>query len=657
MTQAHSEEARYRALLELSPRAEGALVRLLEGLHDESWRVRKAAVEQLARVPEPDAVAARLIAVLGERGQTGARNSAAEALVRLGSPAVPGLVDLLAHPDPDQRKFAADILGELRRPSTVPALLAALQQPDPNVQLSAAEALGRVGGEEAGRALEEVLRTHGALLQLAALEGLYACGRVPPLAVLEPLLGSPQLRRSAYRLLGTLAEPAAVDLACRGLASPGASVRGAALAALWTQRAALGAPRREELLEVIRATLKDVDVSAALEGGLGASAVEIRGGALLVVAALRHAPLARAVVAAATEEALCEEATRALLALKGEGTAELLRQLPSLPAPTRGALAGVLVELADASMVQALCGLVHAAEPDLRPWAVRALGRTRAASAVAPLAQLLPDKELGFVAARGLVTLAGAAQGEVAAALAAVEEPVPPAAALARALLAGPAGLALLRPLAGHPEGEVRAQAATAAGELSPDALPVLSLALADELPLVRRAAVRALGNLPRDGVAPALALALGDEDEGVRRAAVEAAGVCRCVEVAPALAALVSGEAGVASAAVRALGQMGRFSAELLQQAGRHRDPEVLKAALGSAAGLTQAVPLSLALLRHPRWDVRSAAARALGATAGLAELEAVRAARRQEADPLVQVELEAAAAALGRREGQKGG
>ena len=69
---------------------------------------------------------AQLIAVLSDRGQTGARNAAATALAQLGPAAVPALLQLLEHADGDQRKFAADILGDLRLPAAVEGLVGRL---------------------------------------------------------------------------------------------------------------------------------------------------------------------------------------------------------------------------------------------------------------------------------------------------------------------------------------------------------------------------------------------------------------------------------------------------------------------------------------------------------------------------------------------------
>ena len=49
-TQSEGSEARYRALRELALGAEGTLPQLIQGLSDEDWRVRKAAVDRLVEL-------------------------------------------------------------------------------------------------------------------------------------------------------------------------------------------------------------------------------------------------------------------------------------------------------------------------------------------------------------------------------------------------------------------------------------------------------------------------------------------------------------------------------------------------------------------------------------------------------------------------------
>src|SRR5262245_10277463 len=72
--------------------AEEAVPRLVARLGDESWRVRKAAVERLAGSADPVLVCEALIAALADGDNPGRRNAALEALVRCGSVAVPPLL-------------------------------------------------------------------------------------------------------------------------------------------------------------------------------------------------------------------------------------------------------------------------------------------------------------------------------------------------------------------------------------------------------------------------------------------------------------------------------------------------------------------------------------------------------------------------------------
>ena len=111
-------ENRYGALDAL-PVVPASIPSLLTALTDESWRVRRLATERLGALqPSPETVR-QLISMLGNRNDTGARNAAAAVLAQLGAPVLPSVVTLLEHADPDQRKFAADILGAIGTPEAV----------------------------------------------------------------------------------------------------------------------------------------------------------------------------------------------------------------------------------------------------------------------------------------------------------------------------------------------------------------------------------------------------------------------------------------------------------------------------------------------------------------------------------------------------------
>lgn len=90
------------------------------------------------------------------------RETAADALARIGKPAVPALVRTLDDPDANARVQAANALARLgpAAADAVPALTEALDDPDPLVRQAAARALGQIGpaAESAIPALVEILR-------------------------------------------------------------------------------------------------------------------------------------------------------------------------------------------------------------------------------------------------------------------------------------------------------------------------------------------------------------------------------------------------------------------------------------------------------------------------------------------------------------------
>jgi hypothetical protein len=72
---------------------------------------------------------------------------AAQALGRIGKPAVPMLMNALQHRDPHVRLQAAQVLAKIgpEAQAAVPLLVAALDDHDPHVRRAAARALGQIG--------------------------------------------------------------------------------------------------------------------------------------------------------------------------------------------------------------------------------------------------------------------------------------------------------------------------------------------------------------------------------------------------------------------------------------------------------------------------------------------------------------------------------
>lgn len=646
--QSPEEEARYRAVASADLSNESGRDALVRALYDESWRVRKAAAERLPAISDVQGAIPQLLTVLADRGQTGARNAAAEALARMAPHSTPALMELLRHEDPDQRKFAADILAEAGDPQSSTALIAALNDPDRNVQLSVAEAVAKVGGDEARRAIERLLSHQDPLLKLAALDGLAALRHAPPLPVLMPLLDDPALRRAAFRVLGLVREPAALERICRALTDTRRGVREAALVALGMSGYS------DEQEAAIRATVKPTpELVSGLRFALESDSAQLRLGALSVAGALKEVSLATQVAEVARDDALAAEVTATLERLGAAGARVLLGAMDSLSAPARAVAAEALVPLSDPSLVQPLAQLAQSDEPELELFAIKALGRSQSKEAIPVLLKLL-DSPASAAAGRALVQLADPFHADVLQALSeAVHDAATPAAVFALARVGGKAAEPHLQLTLKDPDAAVRAASAEAASAIGgSESLELLRLALTDEEAPVRAAAARALGKLEGEAAAPLLQTALSDSEPSVQGAAIDAAADARV----QALSSQISSVLGtrnpyLASRAVRALARLGRFDDAALSTALANGDPEVLKEALAAGAALASAVKAATSLLSHARWDVRAAAARLLSVSGSAAHQDAVAEALIRERDPYTRQVLDEAFEKLRRR------
>lgn len=643
-------EARYRAIDALPTGAE-AVAPLLAALSDSSWRVRRLAADRLGALEASPPVLDTLVDMLAQRHDAGARNAAAAVLIQLGLSALPHVVRLLRHADPDQRKFAADILGGMRREEGARALIDALDDADANVRTAAAEALGHVGGPRAHRALESLLASSDVLLRVCALEGLTRLGLTVPLPAFPRLLDDPLTRRSAWRLLGHVQHPTVALRVVRALRQP--AERDLALVALSAPPQLL-TPAVEE---AVRAVLRHAaDVVPWLAGALEAEDDERHRGALQVARALRLPSLALPVARSVRDGRDGELVLDTLLSLGLPGAQVLLRSpeaLADLPAEARAVAADAVVQLAAPPLVPALVALLQCGDPELAELGARALGRSASPDAVAPLIPLFDDDTLAAHAARALVSLAQAWPAPVRAALTPLlGGPLRPHVVRAWAEIAGADARELLRRATGAPEPRVRV-AAVEASLFVPEAAPAATpLALMDESALVRRAATRLLSRLPLEQGRALLPRALADEDPSVLAAACVAAGELAATEPRERLAALSTHpDAAVSIAALDTLGVLGFLTNDLLLGASAHADPEVIKRALSLGADHPLLGHRARALLEHPRWDVRVTAARWLAVSGSRDALSALQDAAARETDALARELLGESVAALSDR------
>jgi HEAT repeat protein len=657
-------EVRYRTVRGLSPDDAGQLAQLLAHLADESWRVRRMAVERLASTAEPARVIPELLVALADGENAGRRNAAAEALVALGRAAVDALCETLTSADSDVRKLAADALGEIGDVRAVAALSPAVADADRNVRAAAAEALGKIGGADAAAALEGALRQDDQTLRLATLDALGRAGHTPPISLLAPLAQDPFLRRPLYRLLGSLSDPVALELILSGLREHARGTREAALAALANQRALRRGGGYASLARRVRDLAHaSPEIAAGARAALGSEDPLVVQGALWVLAMIQDTSAASAVAAAGADDRHRDTAVAALEAMGAAAGVALVSSLPSLSPGGRATAIRALARLREWSAVSPLSTLAASGDPDERVMALEALGELGDPSAVPLLATLLGEEMVAAAAARAMTTIgrrdASAVRDEVHRRMAKGPTPL-----LVRLLgeIGGPEDMVALRQAAGSPDAPIRVAAIEAMAALRLAAGgELVAHRLADEDAAVRAAAARALAVFDMPETRRALRAALTDDDPQVASAAATSLGSMGAREAVPDLLALFDlrgGEEGGPGvlpvlAAVRAVTRLGGLDAAALARALAHADSEVVKEALAAAPSVPGAATAILRVAEHARWDVRAAAARALGATGDRAVIEALQKLAAKENDRIAAAAFAQAIQSLAARPG----
>jgi HEAT repeat protein len=685
---AADEEGRYRVTAELDPADADDRAVLLSLLADPSWRVRMAAVEQVASAADPAPLLAPLVSALSAGETIGARDAAGNALERLGDAAVEPLVVALSALDPDLRLAAATVLGAIGDRRAVPALAARLADGDANVRAAAAEALGRAGAPAAIPALLAALDSDDGTLRLAALGALGALRTCPDVARLVPLLADGTLRRSVYRLLGVSGDPAALPLLAGGMSERTRGAREAALSGIGQQRARRPREELAPLEAAARAAAeRDTGLADACAAALASEEPFVAVGAVTVLGAIAEPRHVSPLLRLAEDDRLRPLVDDAIARLRPgrELKAALADAIEAQGPFGRSAALSALARMGSPAALESV--IRDASDPDavVQGEAIAALGRLGAARAVAPLAGLLGDDvpAVSARAASALVEIGGRSPSGRLAAVAAVRDRAgaSPSAALYRVLgaLGGGEDLALLT--AGLRSDAVVQRVAAASAiatlairELARAAfLPALIAALSDPAWPVRAAAARAFAALaeanaaaregdPRRGEHPlcgealgALGAALRDAEPTVRAAAADALGATGRLDQLPALTALLEDPLVppvVAVAALHAVAAIAVPSLQVIARAAAHADAEVVKEAVAAAAALPgdAAADVIRRAAGSPRWDVRRAAARAMAERADPALAPDAQRCAAEDPDPLVARAFADAAASLAR-------
>lgn len=392
-----------------------ALLETIQATRAEDADVREIALRALARIADPRAVEALVVAL--KQAEVWLAPRIADILVRHGEPVVDPMLAFLAEPTRHPaRAWAANILGELKVARAFPALITALKDLDDEVRAKAAGALGKLGDRRAVAYLLDHLLTDPAPFVRARIAG--ALGQFQGNEVIDRLvraLGDPAwwVRMRSVEALEQIGPSAETPLIV-ALDDPDPEIRIRAAVAL--ER--LGVPGR--IVRIIEAGEATADTTALL------TKLGIAGARELLAELLHHSNAAvRAAVVGAIRDAdrkdltaeLIERAeqdsetavrARALDALHALGARDAvpaaLEALGNADEKVRAAATNLIGNLGGSDLADVIRPRTTDQEPLVRAAAARALGLVHATGAEAEFTLLLrdPDPRVRAAAAEGV---------------------------------------------------------------------------------------------------------------------------------------------------------------------------------------------------------------------------------------------------------------
>ncbi len=211
-------DARQKAAFLVAQSTTGRNLSLMfELLGDKDWRVRKTVVDGFVRDGRPEIVAG-LLDALADPENAGKRNSATEALIRIGDRATQPIVERLhREEDIDVRLSLVNLIGDLRSANGFNTLVAMLEHElDVNVASSIVSSLGKYRDASALPRLIRVLGEREDLwLKFHVIEALGEIGDRAALPAVLPLYSEKSLRKPVLEAVGKIADVGTVNFLLR----------------------------------------------------------------------------------------------------------------------------------------------------------------------------------------------------------------------------------------------------------------------------------------------------------------------------------------------------------------------------------------------------------------------------------------------------------
>ena len=618
---------------------------LFGAMGDGSWRVRKEAVDALlAGVIDESAVEA-IVSMLAAHDNAGLRNSAVEALEKLGKRAVPTLLLHINDDDHDVRKFVIDTLGNIGDAAAVPLLVTALGDPDPNVSAAAAENLGKIGDPQAVPYLVQAMAHDDLWLRYAVLEALSRIGKPVPIDAVAPLASENLLKKAIFDCLGAIGGVEAISILVEGLKEKVKNAREAAAIALVKVRDRLNGDDAARLVDSPLRRLAGSPFVDGLLASVDSSDRELKEAGVRILGLIGDERAVTRLLHGCRDDRLRRQCLLAFENMGEAGTASLLAVFPSADDEERCFIAFVCGELRFEGCGDVLRAGMHSDTPMLRKVSALSAGKIGLTALIDDVARLLEDgvPEVREGAVEALSRLASREQDAVlrlAAELAVAK--TSERRRFAAILFAALRDAERLSLLIKDEDALVRKAAVDSLASLrSADSVSCLVMALADEDADVRIATAAALGEIGGEQVIEPLLLALNDEEVWVKSAALKSLGKLRSSRALSAIVGILDTLEGLELiSALETVAEIGGEKVrEVVTKGLENSDEEVVKASIDILAreGGDWIDTYQDRLLDHPHWDVRRSFIRALAEARGAEALPALRTALTSESDNLV--------------------
>lgn len=604
---------------------------LIEAMKEESWRIRKTALEILLEDYQPEEYMERLIGLLYLGDNAGARNTAIEALTRLGKKATPYLIKAFETNDRDVRKFIIDILGSLDDRRAVPLMLKALGDEDDNVKVTAVEHLGRVKESSVTDALIEILKSEDIWTAYPAADALGRIGDKKAIPYLVDALSKKTLRVPVLKSLARFAEPSTLTHIVPMLADTSKTVQEEALKTIvkFYHRGVQPELITDELRKVFNEdTIIDICLKYAWS-----NKHEVRISAIILLGLLRNERALQPLLEISQEEEYAEDVKKALVFI-GRSRPESLLPLFGLEnAYYRRFLASVAGEVGSELYSQKLIDYLDDEDGHVRAIAAKALAMIGELKSVPYIKGLLQDpyEDVQEAACEALSLLRdGIEIKEVLTWLGSTDPRLRRNGARLLGLLRERAATQELGFALKDSDPSVRRAAVEALRRIgSEEAKKYLTMALTDEIRDIRVAAIYSLGNIGGRDVCEIMLSLLHDRDEFIKVTAIKVLGRLKDPATLDDLIAMLDEPNGfVRTSAIESISKFKDARAmEVIMRMLEVHDMEIKRTAIEALSDYEPAYKKIVPFLRSEEWVLRSAAVNAL----------------RSSKDPSIRAELEA--------------